>query len=100
MPSLARIAASQDTDTLKDVVSVTDDNVTPASTTEKSTATSPLVRAKKSALSSTSSDLKRNLSHAYDVDPPIANSTTKFPRSTLSSGQADGLNLLVPKVEK
>ncbi|KAK1411469.1 hypothetical protein QVD17_38018 [Tagetes erecta] len=92
--------ASQDTNTLKDVVSITDDNVTSASNTEKSTATSPLVRAKNSAVSSTSSDLKCNLSDAYDVDPPTANSTTKKARSSVSSGQADGLKLLVPKVEK
>ncbi|KAK1411398.1 hypothetical protein QVD17_37946 [Tagetes erecta] len=94
--------ASQDTTTKKklDVVSVTDDNVTPASHTEKSTATSPLVRAKNSAVSSTSSDLKSNLSDAYDVDPPTANSTTKKDRSSVSSGQADQIKLLVPKVEK
>ncbi|KAK1424357.1 hypothetical protein QVD17_19686 [Tagetes erecta] len=40
---------------------IENDNVTPASHTEKSTATSPLVRAKNSAVSSRSSDLKRNL---------------------------------------
>ncbi|KAK1441474.1 hypothetical protein QVD17_07390 [Tagetes erecta] len=92
--------ASQDTPTMKDVVSVTDDNVTPASHAEKSTATSPLVRGKNSAVSSTSSDLKRNLSDAYGVDPPTANSTTKKDRSSVSSGQADQVKLLVPKVEK
>ncbi|KAK1441251.1 hypothetical protein QVD17_07095 [Tagetes erecta] len=92
--------ASQDTTTMKDVVSTTDDNVTPASHTEKSTATSPLVRAKNSAVSSTSSDLKHNLSDAYDVNPPTANLTTKKDRSSVSSGQADQVKLLVPKVEK
>ncbi|KAK1415064.1 hypothetical protein QVD17_30834 [Tagetes erecta] len=93
-------SASQDTNTLKDVVSVIDDNDTPASHTEKSTATSPLICVKNSAVSSTSSDLKRNLSDAYDVDPLTANSTTKKDRSSVSSGQADQVKLLVPKVEK
>ncbi|KAK1441301.1 hypothetical protein QVD17_07148 [Tagetes erecta] len=50
-------------------------------------------------MSSTSSRLKRNLSDAYDVDPPTANSTTKLPCSSVSSGQADGIKLLLPELE-
>ncbi|KAK1427466.1 hypothetical protein QVD17_16152 [Tagetes erecta] len=91
---------SQDTVTLKDVVSVTDDNVTPASNTEKSTATSPLVRAKNSAVSSTTSHLKRNLSEAYDFDPLTANSSTKLPRGSVLTDPSDAIKLLEPKMEK
>ncbi|KAK1410305.1 hypothetical protein QVD17_36840 [Tagetes erecta] len=91
---------SQDTVTLKDVVSVTDDNVTPASNTEKSTATSPLVRAKNSAVSSTTSHLKRNLSEAYDFDPLTANLSTKLPRGYVLTDPSDAIKLLEPKMEK
>ncbi|KAK1411456.1 hypothetical protein QVD17_38005 [Tagetes erecta] len=98
------IGSSQPKDVIQsyqqNVVSVTDANVTPASNTEKSTVTSPLVCSKNSLVSSTSSHLKRNLSDAYDVDPPTANSTTKLPRGSVSSGQVDDIRLLVPKLEK
>ncbi|KAK1406581.1 hypothetical protein QVD17_42017 [Tagetes erecta] len=84
----------------QDVVSVTDDNVTPASNTEKSTATSPLVRAKNSEVSSTTSHLKRNLSEAYDFDPLTANLSTKLPRGYVLTDPSDAIKLLEPKMEK
>ncbi|KAK1427617.1 hypothetical protein QVD17_16308 [Tagetes erecta] len=84
----------------QDVVSVTDDNVTPASNTEKSTATTPLVRAKNSAVSSATSHLKRNLSEAYDFVPLIANLSTKLPRGSVLTDQSDDIKLLEPKMEK
>ncbi|KAK1415207.1 hypothetical protein QVD17_30980 [Tagetes erecta] len=79
---------------------IVDDNVTHASNTEKSTATSPLVHAKNSSVSSTSYQLKRNLSVAYDIDPLTTNLNNKLPRGSVSLGQEDGVKLLVPKLEK
>ncbi|CAI9280096.1 unnamed protein product [Lactuca saligna] len=93
---------SQETTNLKDAISFTGDNITPASNVEKSTTTSPLPKYRFSKVVSPNAKLKRNLSEVYDVDDPPAMSSTKV-RSTIMDDGFSGhgkMELLIPKIEK
>nr|KAJ0191664.1 hypothetical protein LSAT_V11C800435910 [Lactuca sativa] len=93
---------SQETTNLKDAISFIGDNNTPASNVEKSTATSPLAKYRFSKVVSPNAELKHNLYEVYDVDDPLAMSSTKV-RSTIMDDGFSGhgkMELLIPKIEK
>ncbi|KAL7588832.1 hypothetical protein Lser_V15G39827 [Lactuca serriola] len=93
---------SQETTNLKDAISFTGDNITPASNVEKSTATSLLAKYCFSKVVSPNAELKRNLYEVYDVDDPLAMSSTKVRSNIMDDGFSGHgkMELLIPKIEK